>query len=735
PEGSVLEDGWLCASVVESTADFLNEVVYRAVIVGVADYPGTASDLVSADNDAEAFRDALLADPQWAEENITLLKNSEATKTAVLNALNEVAAVSDDNDVIVFYFAGGGASGFVGGEAVGYLKTFGSQRAQYVSNLELTAAFDEIAAGSKLFFLDGGQVAKDVEETAINYEAFKNSLTNSTTNGASGRPAQTSVLTAGANGQITPDGQAQRSEFSLALTAAIAELQKTEADVVDEENAKPETNEPVDAEKFDGRVTMRELADLLAADERLTKLETLPTYATNDGAAAVWANSQWSESDAFQDKGLAEKAIVVTTTVDAVDAHDGKISLREAAALLGTTVPSSAELVDGAKFTLAAGSVVTLGTTTGTLPENVVVEYFNGGFRTTEPCALDAETKTVEFKKPNVAVAWTSEDWAAGSVVLTDDAGVAVADVEFNLYATIGSQIVDDERFETDCLLTEDSVLKTALEGGETLKVVKSGQGYKLQNAKGEDYARTTGLYLETSEGVFEEAKLSTRATVEQNVEMTKIVFDESLAGQALTVDESQDAIVFANGGIIDATNLKGELAFDASTGALRISGTELVSLIGVKITGATNSAIIVDEGAKFELANSLVSGCDAGSEAVVSNAGWLSLVNVTLADCASENAIIANAATGTLEIANSLFALNDGTLVADATGAFELADSNVDAGAEDPGFVDAANGDYRLAVFDSAPVDKGSNAATRLACGLVLNFDLAGSARIGLGG
>ncbi|MBQ8363705.1 MAG: hypothetical protein IJX36_07245, partial [Thermoguttaceae bacterium] len=240
---------------------------------------------------------------------------------------------------------------------------------------------------------------------------------------------------------------------------------------------------------------------------------------------------------------------------------------------------------------------------------------------------------------------------------------------------------------------------------------------------------------LETSEGVFEEAKLSTRATVEQNVEMTKIVFDESLAGQALTVDESQDAIVFANGGIIDATNLKGELAFDASTGALRISGTELVSLIGVKITGATNSAIIVDEGAKFELANSLVSGCDAGSEAVVSNAGWLSLVNVTLADCASENAIIANAATGTLEIANSLFALNDGTLVADATGAFELADSNVDAGAEDPGFVDAANGDYRLAVFDSAPVDKGSNAATRLACGLVLNFDLAGSARIGLGG
>ena len=307
---------------------------------------------------------------------------------------------------------------------------------------------------------------------------------------------------------------------------------------------------------------------------------------------------------------------------------------------------------------------------------------------------------------------------AARAAKRTDDAGVAVADVEFKLYATVGSQIVDDERFEVDYLLKEGSTLTTAPEGGETLYVVAEGQGYKLKTAKGEDYARTTGLYLETAKGVFEEVKLSTRANVEQNVEMTKIVFDESLAGQALTVDESQAAIVFANGGIIDATNLKGELTFDASTGALQISGTDLVSLIGVKITGATGSAIIVDEGAKFELANSLISGCDAGAEAVVSNAGWLSFVNVTFANCASESAMIANA--GTLEIANSLFALNDGALV---DGAYELADSNVDAGAEDAGFVDAANGDYRLAAFDALPVDRGSNVATRLACGLVLDF------------
>lgn len=733
--GFVVDDGWLCASVEKSTADFLNEVVYRAVIVGVSDYPGTANDLTAAANDAEAFRDSLLSDPQWAAENITLLTNSAATRVAVMNALNEIAAVSDDNDVVVFYFAGSGSSGFVGGESVGYLKTYGSQRSQYVSSLDLTAAFDGIAAGSKLLFLDGGQVAKGVEETSINYDAFLDSLTNSTKNGASDRPAQTSVLTAGTSGQISPIGVLQRSEFNLALTAAVAELQKV-GPIAD---AKPSSGLAGDAaqdvETSDGRVTMRELVDLLAADERLTKLEALPAYASNDVAEAVLANGEWSENDAFQEKWLAEKAIVVTTTVDAVDAHDGKISLREAAALLGTAVPSFAELVDGAKFTLGAGSIVTIGTTTGKLSGSIVVEYAGGSFRTTEPCAVDTETKTVEFKKTNVAVAWTAEDWADGSIALTDDAGVAVADVEFKLYATTSSQIVDDERFDVDYLLKEGATLKTAAEGGETLYVVAEGQGYKLKTAKGEDYARTTGLYLETSKGVFEEVKLSNRAEVKQDVVMTKIVFDESLAGQALTVDETQDAIVFANGGVVDATALKGELTFDASTGALRVSGTELVSLIGVKIVGGNGAAIVVDEGARFELANSLISGCDAGADAVVSNAGRLSVVNVTMVDCASDGALISNAATGTLAIANTLFALNDGTLVADATGAFTLADSNVDAGAKDPGFVDAAKGDYRLAAFDAVPVDRGSNAATRLACGLVLDFDLAGSDRIGLGG
>ncbi|MBQ2791166.1 MAG: caspase family protein, partial [Thermoguttaceae bacterium] len=323
PEGYVLDNGWLCASVEKTTADFLNEVVYRAVIVGVSDYPGTADDLTAAANDAEAFRDALLADPQWAEENITLLKNADATKNAVLNALEALKAKSDDNDVIVFYFAGGGTAGFVGGEAVGYLKTYGTQRSQYVSSLELTAAFNDIAAGSKLFVLDGGQVAKDVEETAMNYEAFANSLTHSKKNGASARPAQTSVLTAGTDGQISPVGVMQRSEFSLALTAGIAELQKVGpvAEEDAETAAKPEVGAPTDdaqdVEISDGRVTMQELADLLAADERLTKLELFPTYATNDVAEAVLANGEWSENAAFQEKWLAEKAIVVTTTVDA----------------------------------------------------------------------------------------------------------------------------------------------------------------------------------------------------------------------------------------------------------------------------------------------------------------------------------------------------------------------------------------------------------------------------------
>ena len=75
---------------------------------------------------------------------------------------------------------------------------------------------------------------------------------------------------------------------------------------------------------------------------------------------AIMMNGYWSENDAYAQDWLDANAIVVTTTVDTVDEHDGKISLREAANLIGTLLNRETTLANGDRFTLGAGSVVTV---------------------------------------------------------------------------------------------------------------------------------------------------------------------------------------------------------------------------------------------------------------------------------------------------------------------------------------------------------------------------------------
>ena len=274
----------MTATVAQKTAAYLNEVVYRAVIVGVSDYPGASADLVAAANDAEAFRDALLTDPQWAEENITVLLNDSATKSNVLDAIASVGYVSDDNDVLVFYFAGSGSRAVTGSNTVGYLKTYGSTRSAYLSSSELADAMSKVAAGSKQFILDAGQVTPGITETVVHYDAFIDKLSNMTKNGASERLAQVAVLTSGENGDVSPVGQGSRTVFSAVLVDAIKYysevLTAEEAEAINDANVGAYvTTRP--AIESDGRVAFDELADYLNSDKRFEAYEMTAMHATN----------------------------------------------------------------------------------------------------------------------------------------------------------------------------------------------------------------------------------------------------------------------------------------------------------------------------------------------------------------------------------------------------------------------------------------------------------------------
>jgi len=699
------------ATVSKTTEAYLNETVYRAVIVGVSDYPGTASDLVAATNDAKAFRNALLQDPQWASENIQILLDGDATRDAVLEALAAVADASDDNDVFVFYFAGSGASAVVGGQTLGYLKTCGSVRSEFLSSADLLAATNAIAAGSKQFILDAGQISSSAEETGITYAPFVSSLTSSKINGDSERVAQVSVLTsADDENVISVVGTGSRSVFNHALCDAM----ETYSAVVTEEEVEASNDEELFVS--DGRVSFAEIYSSIIADSRVQRYNVGASLATNDEAnETILMSGEWNEADAFDDAWLDANAIIVTTTVDCVDAHDGRISLREAANLVGTVLERETTVADGSTFTLKAGSIVTVGTISGTLVEDVALTYSGGGFRTAEACSVQTATSVVDIQRVGQATSWTANDWAAGNVTLIDANGVAAKDVAFVYLATT---TVDGEKVEK--VLSVGDELSTAATGGKTVTVAQVGQKQVLM-LDDAVYPRTTGLYLDG-----QPVALSTIVNVDQDVTINKVIFDTSLAGQTLDLDPTAGPIVFDQGGVVYASSPNEAISLDGhgTRTLIEVGGTDLVSIVGLRLVNAGGPAITVKSGASLELANVLLAGTEAGGKGVIVNNGKLYLTNDTIVDNTSRVALVSG--SGTTTILNTIIALNDANvskLSYDST-------SVVTDG--DPGFKDAASGDYSL-LKTSAAIDIGQNSAVKLQGGVVIEYDLAGNDRIGV--
>jgi len=85
---------------------------YYAVIVGVADYPGSINDLHYTDNDAIAVYNNLLEDwSRWKSSHIVLLLDAAATKARIHEAISTIASQGTSDDVFLFYFSGHGTTG------------------------------------------------------------------------------------------------------------------------------------------------------------------------------------------------------------------------------------------------------------------------------------------------------------------------------------------------------------------------------------------------------------------------------------------------------------------------------------------------------------------------------------------------------------------------------------------------------------------------------------------------
>jgi hypothetical protein len=82
-----------------------------AIVVGISDYPGTASDLEYGDDDADEVTRVLTSTYGFQAGNVTTLTDTTATRPAILKAIADVQLVADSDDEVVFFFSGHGMNG------------------------------------------------------------------------------------------------------------------------------------------------------------------------------------------------------------------------------------------------------------------------------------------------------------------------------------------------------------------------------------------------------------------------------------------------------------------------------------------------------------------------------------------------------------------------------------------------------------------------------------------------
>ena len=156
-----------------------NEVVYRALCVGVGDYiQGSDDDLPAPPYDVDKIRQILqqcrFGTSNTFFSNINYLKDWQATKTNILQSISSTFSGADSNDISYFYFSGHGSWL----ENISYICP-----ADITSFVDSAISVDELEnalsaiPGTKVVFLDtchsGGFIGKGKGEITISQEELE----------------------------------------------------------------------------------------------------------------------------------------------------------------------------------------------------------------------------------------------------------------------------------------------------------------------------------------------------------------------------------------------------------------------------------------------------------------------------------------------------------------------------------------------------------------------------------
>jgi len=178
---SYTEDGVTKTTPAEVTVGTImqNEIVYRALCVGVGDYiQGSDNDLSAPPYDVDRIRQILqqcrFGTSNTTFSNISYLKDWQATKSNILQGISTAFSGADSNDISYFYFSGHGSQlGNVTYICPADITSFADSA---ISVDELETALSSIS-GTKVVFLDscysGGFIGKSMDETIISKEKLE----------------------------------------------------------------------------------------------------------------------------------------------------------------------------------------------------------------------------------------------------------------------------------------------------------------------------------------------------------------------------------------------------------------------------------------------------------------------------------------------------------------------------------------------------------------------------------
>ena len=109
-----------------------------ALIIGIDKYQNVQG-LDYAVKDAQSIQNIIINSLDFSKDNITILKNEEATKSRIIQEFSNITKKAEVNDRVLIFFAGhGDTEDLPGGGEIGYLIPVDGDRSDlYVSAIEM----------------------------------------------------------------------------------------------------------------------------------------------------------------------------------------------------------------------------------------------------------------------------------------------------------------------------------------------------------------------------------------------------------------------------------------------------------------------------------------------------------------------------------------------------------------------------------------------------------------------